>query len=131
MVIKKSSGELVEFSLEKLRDSIMRAGADGRSALRVANEVARYVTDGTSTKRVHELVQQELQRSNLCVSCRYSLRDGLAKLGPGGFNFEVYLAALLRAEGYKTDLPDEFMGHCVRHEIDVVAEGGTSVWLSK
>jgi len=29
MLIRKSSGELVEFSLEKLRDSVMRAGADG------------------------------------------------------------------------------------------------------
>ncbi len=121
MLIRKSSGELVEFSLEKLRDSVMRAGADGVTALRVANEVARFMTDGMSTAQLHELVNRELARGKLCVACRYSLREGLAKLGPGGFHFESYVAALLGASGYKAILPDEYLGDCVRHEIDVDA----------
>lgn len=124
VLIRKSSGELVEFSLEKLRDSIMRAGADGVAALRVANDVMRHVTDGMTTKQLHDIVNRELARSNMCVACRYSLREGLAKLGPSGFHFEVYVAALLRANGYETNLPEEYMGDCVRHEVDVEALKG-------
>lgn len=124
MLIQKSSGELVDFSLEKLRESVMRAGAPGTVALRVANEVARHVVDGMSTKRLHELVRAELARDNLCVACRYSLRDGLERLGPSGFQFEVYIASLLAAMGYKAKLPDEYIGACVMHEVDVEAEKG-------
>ncbi|MCR4311979.1 MAG: ATP cone domain-containing protein, partial [Candidatus Uhrbacteria bacterium] len=124
MMIRKASGELAEFSLEKLRDSVVRAGATGEAALRVANTVLRHVVDGMSTKRLHELVKAELARDNVCVACRYSLRDGLARLGPSGFHFEEYLAALLGANGYTTTLPEEYQGACVLHEVDVDATYG-------
>jgi len=122
MLIQKSSGEFVEFSLEKLRESVIRAGASGSAALRVANEVSRHIVEGMTTKRLHELVKAELSRDNICVACRYSLREGLERLGPSGFQFEAYVAALLAATGYQTKLPDEYMGACVMHEVDVEAQ---------
>ncbi len=121
-MIQKSSGEFVEFSLEKLRESVIRAGASGSAALRVANEVSRHIVEGMTTKRLHELVKAELSRDNICVACRYSLREGLERLGPSGFQFEAYVAALLAATGYQTKLPDEYMGACVMHEVDVEAQ---------
>ena len=124
MLIQKSSGEFVQFSLEKLRESVMRAGASGPVALRVANEVARHVVDGMTTKQLHEYVRAELSRDNVCIACRYSLREGLERLGPSGFQFEAYVAALLAATGYQAKLPEEYMGACVMHEVDVEAQKG-------
>lgn len=50
-----------------------------------------------------------------------ALRDALFALGPEGFLFERYLAGLLAALGYETELPDEYQGSCVKHEVDIAA----------
>ena len=66
-------------------------------------------------------MQELLAARSPSLACRYGLRDALGKLGPAGFLFEQYLAALLARTGYTTELPDEFHGACVQHEVDVVA----------
>jgi Holliday junction resolvase-like predicted endonuclease len=46
------------------------------------------------------------------------------ELGPAGFLFEQYFAAILRAYGYETALNRIVQGECVSHETDIVAEKG-------
>lgn len=46
------------------------------------------------------------------------------ELGPSGFPFEKFFASLLEYKGYKTQVGVMVEGHCVRHEIDVIAEKG-------
>jgi hypothetical protein len=46
------------------------------------------------------------------------------ELGPSGFPFEKFFASLLAYKGYKTQVGVMVEGHCVRHEIDVIAEKG-------
>ena len=121
MQIRKANGDLQEFSLEKVRESVMRAGASGELAIRLANDVQRRMKDGMTTREVYQLVREMLKQGNVCVSCRYSLRDALAKLGPAGFQFEQYIAALLKTMGYRAWLPEEYQGAAIWHEIDVEA----------
>lgn len=121
MQIQKANGELEEFSLQKVRDSVMRTGASGELAIRVANDVARRLKEGVTTREVYRMVKETLAQANVCFSCRYSLRDALAKLGPSGFHFEQYVAALLNTMGYRAWLPAEYQGAAIWHEIDVEA----------
>ncbi len=44
------------------------------------------------------------------------------ELGDTGYPFEKFVAALLRSEGYETKVGVIVQGHCVTHEVDVVAE---------
>lgn len=119
--IVKASGERVPFDPERIRGSVMRAGATKVQADEVVCEVTRAVRSGMPTRDIYQLVEAALKRRNTCAACRYGLRDALLRLGPAGFQFEKYIAALWAAQGYETELPEELEGGCVRHEVDVLA----------
>ena len=42
-------------------------------------------------------------------------------LGPTGFPFEKYIAAILKKQGYSVDIDSIISGLCISHEIDVIA----------
>ncbi len=123
-MIVKSSGDRVPFDEEKIRASIFRAGGKADDVAAVLKFVRPRVKDGASTREIYALVERALRATNRCVACRYTLRDALLRLGPAGFLFEKYTAALLRTQGYETELPEELQGACVRHEVDVLATKG-------
>lgn len=123
-MIVKSNGQLAPFDERKVGASVSRAGGSADDVTAVLKYVVPKVKDGTTTQEVYALVKSALRVNNVCVECRYTLRDGLAKLGPAGFHFEKYIAALLSAQGYNTELPEELQGSCVKHEVDVVARQG-------
>lgn len=87
----------------------------------VLRDVRSGLQNGATTKALYSAVHTSLCRTNRGAACRYTLRDALGDLGPAGFHFEKYIAALLAASGYTTELPDELRGASVLHEIDVVA----------
>jgi hypothetical protein len=123
MRIRKSSGELVPFDPDKIRAVLRRAGAKPELVERVLAQVTRRVKDGMATRHIDRIVRKELRRASVCVSCRFSLREALQKLGPAGFTFETYIAEILRAEGYAATLPEaDVPGASVDHEVDVIAE---------
>ena len=43
------------------------------------------------------------------------------ELGPSGFPFEKFVAAIIKEEGYQTEVGVIVQGACVTHEVDVVA----------
>lgn len=119
--IIKSNGERVAFDLDRVRQSVRRAGGADVDVASVVSAVQRAVRNGMTTKDVYAAVRHELARRSPGAACRYSLRDALLQLGPAGFYFEKFLASLLAHSGYRTELPDELQGACVKHEVDVVA----------
>jgi len=122
MYIVKSTGETENFSLEKLRGGLHRAGIPHHLVDRVSNAVAERVKNGTTTRQIASLVNEQLKRESRAYAYRYTLREGLLKLGPAGFQFEKYFGAIMSAYGYETSYPDEFHGACVDHEVDIVAK---------
>ncbi|OIO52227.1 hypothetical protein COY93_04335 [Candidatus Uhrbacteria bacterium CG_4_10_14_0_8_um_filter_58_22] len=129
MLIKKSNGERVTFNPEKIRATIMRAGASDDLADRVLRRVQPKVRDGMATRRLFAIVHKELRRESQHLAQRYNLRTALLRLGPAGFKFEKYVASILNAYEYAASVPEQdYVGLCVRHEVDVVAtKGGRSV----
>lgn len=74
-----------------------------------------------------------MEKESPAASRRYDLRNSILRLGPAGFDFEKYIAELLSAYGYKTELPPILQGLCVTHEVDVLAtkEGRTAMIEAK
>lgn len=122
--IIKASGAAVLFDVGRIRSSVLRAGATPAQAEEVVHEVGKAAHAGMATRDVAVLVKDALTRRNIGAAWRYGLRAALLRLGPAGFQFEKYVAALWAAQGYATELPEEFEGGCVRHEVDVVARKG-------
>ena len=123
MFIIKSSGEKVEFDAQKVKASMMRSGADQKTADAVLGDLKKQLHSGMTTKQVYRIVFDELKKRKSCIACRYDLRNALLRLGPAGYKFEKYVASILNAYGYDAHVPDdEIEGSCVMHEVDVVAE---------
>ncbi|MEY4744211.1 MAG: hypothetical protein RL272_156, partial [Candidatus Parcubacteria bacterium] len=122
MMIIKADGERVQFRPDKIVETLRRIGAKDELVNHVVQKVTAGVKDGMTTKEVYAIVRKELHKENRCIAHRYNLRSGLLRLGPAGFKFEKYVASILQAYDYKTELPDkELPGLCVMHEVDVVA----------
>jgi len=122
MDIIKSNGERVKFDPEKIRLTLHRAGAKRELIEQVLDRVGKRLKDGMTTKQVFGIVRKELHKSNKRIAHRYNLRGALLKLGPAGFKFEKYVASVLSAYQYQTELPEkELAGLCVDHEVDVIA----------
>jgi len=122
-MIIKSGGEQVPYDREKVKRSILRTKAGEAIAEEVLAKVEPQMFDGITTKELYALVHNALKNKDICFSCRYDLRAAILRFGPAGFNFEKYVAAILKAYGWKTTVPEEdLQGSCVAHEVDVVAE---------
>lgn len=131
MQIKKSTGESVTYKPEKIRESLKRAGAKPELISHVMQKIEKRLVDGMTTSKVYRILKRELHKENRCIAHRYNLRSALLKLGPAGFKFEKYVASILQAYGYETELPEhDLRGMCTKHEVDVVAKkDGRTVFI--
>jgi hypothetical protein len=120
--ITKAAGESERFSESKLRRSMGQSGAPRRSIDAVITQIKRQIRPGDSTSKIHRLAFDLLKQKNRTFAARYGLKRAIMNLGPQGFPFEQYLAALLGHYGYRTYTNQIFAGVCISHEIDVVAE---------
>lgn len=120
--ITKVSGLRVPFDKEKLKKSLLRSGATNEQAIGITNEVIEMLVDGMSTHEIYKTAFRLLKNVSRPVAARYKLKQAILELGPSGFPFEQFVAELLSFKGYKTRVGEVVKGHCVNHEIDVIAE---------
>ncbi|WP_439882682.1 restriction endonuclease [Pontibacter sp. MBLB2868] len=121
LVVTKASGEKVLFSVDKLMLSLRKSGADEAMVQEVLRQLEPSMYEGITTKKIYKHAFAILKRLSKATAARYSLKQGIMKLGPSGFPFEKFVAELLKAQGYATQIGVFVDGHCVRHEIDVIA----------
>ncbi len=124
MDIIKASGEKQKFNKRKLYQSLRRAGVRSSSAEKISKEVARSIRPGMNTGRILERTFRCLRKENPILAARYNLKRAIMELGPTGFPFERYIAEILKEYSYTTRVGKVVRGHCVNHEIDVVAKKG-------
>jgi len=123
MKIKKYSGELVEFDLGKLKNSLKRTKAGEDLIQKIVFAVQSKLYDGISTKEIYQMAFKMLNKTRSKSSAsRYKLKKAIMELGPTGFPFEKFVAAILRKGGYRTEVGVFVEGYCVTHEVDVVAK---------
>jgi hypothetical protein len=119
--IIKSSGEKVKFSLDKLRTSLKRIGADNHTISQIIDKVRDELYQGISTKEIYNRAFSLLKKKNSYLASKYKLKKAIYELGPTGFPFERFIASVLKYSGYKTEVGRTLQGSCVTHEIDVLA----------
>jgi len=121
MEIIKASGKKVEFSMEKLRNSLKRTGAEDTVINKILSTVQTELYKGISTKEIYNRAFTLLKKNKSHFASRYKLKRAIYELGPTGFPFERFVAAILDYSGYSTKVGITMNGGCVSHEIDVVA----------
>lgn len=121
VIVKKFDGTKEVFDKSKLYQSLLRSGAQKSIAEAVADQVEGEIRDGMTTGEIYHHAFKLLHREAKPIAARYSLRRAVAELGPSGFPFEKFLAAILVAHGYRTTTDVILKGACVDHEIDVIA----------
>lgn len=120
--ITKASGLKVPFNKGKLKQSLLRAGANSEHADEIVSEVMETLVEGMSTRKIYKTAFRLLKNVSRPVAARYKLKQAIMQLGPSGFPFEQFVSELLKYKGYKTQVGVIVKGHCVNHEIDVIAE---------
>jgi hypothetical protein len=119
--VKKASGAVEKINLDKLHASLVRSGANGEQAHEIIDIMLEDMPELTSTKRIYRTAKKYLRKINLASGLRYSLKKSLFRLGPSGYPFEKYFAAILSNYGYETETGVIVEGRCVDHEVDVYA----------
>jgi hypothetical protein len=120
--VTKADGKTEIFSRHKLEKSIRAAGADKLARGRIIRSVSSKIRPGLSTSQIHRLTFQSLKEEGAMYAAKYNLKKAIMQLGPDGFPFEEYLAALLNHHGYRS-LTNLFVhGKCITHEVDIIAE---------
>ncbi len=120
--ITKRNGEKTLFNVQKLIDSLNRTGASIEIIEQVINEVGQNLVDGMSTHKVYQMAYAILRKKSHRVAGKYRLKKAIFELGPTGYPFERFVGELLKNQGYNIEVGKIVQGHCVQHEVDVVAE---------
>jgi hypothetical protein len=120
--IRKSSGEIVPFSMDKLANSLRRSGADESTINEVLDKVRDELYDGITTREIYNRAFAILKKKKPVFASKYKLKKAIYELGPTGFPFEKFISTLLAYSGYETEVGKVVQGKCVKHEIDVFAK---------
>ena len=128
--IRKNSGEMELFQVEKLCRSISAVGVSDDMAQQVCDIVAEHMNTGVSTtEQIFRTTREYIAKVDPGKAAIYGLERGLSALGPSGFLFEQYVAAILLDLGYKVQTNVYLDGEGVTHEIDVYAEKGNVIYV--
>ncbi|MBN2789467.1 MAG: restriction endonuclease [Candidatus Delongbacteria bacterium] len=119
--VKKSNGELEEFSKEKLEKSLRNAGANDQLIDEIIKDINSWMIDGVTTKKIYKAAFRHLYRRQDHSSLRYKLKQAIMELGPTGHPFETFIGKVLEKQGYDTEVALVIDGYCVTHEVDVIA----------
>ncbi len=119
--IVKANGHHEAFDPEKLRFSLLNSGASKEATEEVLTRLAPELRNGMTTNDIYAHAFSILATLNKPVARSYSLRRAVMDLGPSGFPFEDFVAAVLRAKGFECVTRQTVLGGCVPHEVDVVA----------
>jgi hypothetical protein len=120
--ITKRNGEKVPFDVQKLIDSLDRSGVAEDEIERIINEVGQNLVDGMSTRKVYQMAYAILRKKSQRAAGKYRLKKAIFELGPSGYPFEQFVGELLKNQGYQVEVGKIVQGHCVQHEVDVIAE---------
>ncbi|MBO9729689.1 MAG: hypothetical protein J7623_13715 [Chitinophaga sp.] len=127
--VTKSNGTRVPFSLEKLQQSLKRAGAAPDLVEKISDELYEQIYPDMPTRTIYKMAYSMLKHASRSVAGRYRLKQAIFELGPSGFPFEQYIAELFRQAGYLTTTNNQIGGHCIMHEVDIRAVKNNRVYI--
>lgn len=121
ITIRKASGDEELFYVDKLKKSLHNAGASDATVDYIADEISNWIFPGVSTKQIYQRAFSLLRKEQSVASVRYKLKKAIFELGPSGYPFEDLIGQIFERQGYETQVGIVVDGHCVTHEMDVIA----------
>lgn len=121
ILIKKASGDEELFKPEKLERSLLNAGANIETVVKIVADIRDWISPGVTTKEIYRRAFSILHREATTPSIRYKLKQAIFALGPTGYPFEFLIGQLFKQKGYTTQVGIVLEGHCITHEMDVIA----------
>jgi hypothetical protein len=94
--VTKASGQLEELSLDKIRSSLIRAGANSVAIDKILLELKSKLYDKIPTREVYSQVFKLLDQYQPRLAYRYQLKPALMRLGPSGHPLKNLSANYLR-----------------------------------
>ena len=119
--ITKSTGEKVDFSMEKLKNSLQFSGASEGMVAEIVERVQDELYQGITTREIYNRAYALLKKKKSVYASKYKLKKAIYELGPTGFPFEKFISGILHYSGYQTKVGEVLQGTCVSHEVDVIA----------
>jgi len=126
-----SLGERELFSEHKFSHSLRRSGASGQVVNRVLNDVKKNIVPEIKTSEIFRLAKSSLEKEQLKVALRFSLKESIRNLGPAGFVFEKYIAEIFKQYNYIVKVDQSISGKCITYEMDVVAQKEKVIYLGE
>lgn len=121
-LIKKATGDIEEFDIEKFKRSLLRPSASPELANKIAEEALKNLKQFETTEDVYRFALDQLKDKSPHVLIRYNLKKALLEFGPTGYPFEKYIAEILKELKYEIQMNQIVSGWCVDHEIDIIAK---------
>ena len=129
VLIRKESGELESFSRYKLANSLGNSGASKAEVDAILDDIESWLQDGVSSRKIRERAFYLLRHNRLGLAARYRLKKAMMELGPTGYPFEILIGEVFRRLGYEVEVGKTLNGHCVTHEVDVLARKGNDLYF--
>lgn len=129
IVIYKKDGTQEIFNEEKLIRSLKKSNASEGEVEHVVQLVYSKLAAGMRTTDIYRLAHSALssyQKKNP-NAIKYSLKQCVMELGPSGFPFESFVSRIFIELGYTCKTGVMLRGHCIEHEVDVLAHKGDEV----
>ncbi|CAG5080261.1 restriction endonuclease [Parvicella tangerina] len=120
--VEKAAGQKDVYDPEKLRLSLKRSGAEDKIVTDIVERIGELIYDDIPTSVIYKKAYALLRTKSKLSASRYGLKKAVLDLGPTGYPFEHLVAHLLRAEGFDVKIGEVVKGHCVMHEVDVLAK---------
>ncbi len=127
----KSTGEGEIFSWNKVYRSARRVGATKEMAEKIADRIESEVHDKITTLEIWKRIERLLKQKSPGLAMKFDLPRAMRRLGPTGFPFEKYIAAILRHQGYQIKTNKWVKGKCVRHEVDLFGSNDSFCYLGE
>ena len=118
--VRKVTGEVVDFSIDKLKESLSHSGANQETVERIVNNILRNVYDTITSHEIYKMAFDQLREIRSIYASKYRLKKAIYELGPSGFPFERLVAKIFEKKGYSAEIGSIISGKCVSHEIDVL-----------
>jgi hypothetical protein len=124
-------GEREPFSLTKVYRSAKRAGASKELAQKISQIIRKEVYPGIKTSEIFKRIKEILNQESPQVALKFSLKEGMRKLGPSGFPFEKFIGEIFTKLGYEVKLNIYPRGHCLKYETDFLAQKNNFLYIGE
>ncbi len=124
-------GEKEPFSSEKVYKSTRRVGASKKTAEKISEIIEKKVYPGIKTSEIFKEIKDLLNKESPKLSIKFSLKEGMRKLGPAGYLFEKFVGKIFERQGYKVKLNLFLKGYCLKYETDFSAKKGNLAYIGE